>query len=69
MNTFKYEICVEGVKNKDGDVTRKPQRIAHKEGLIEEPTREDLLIQYASEIKELGVSAKEVSVNIGPFLG
>jgi hypothetical protein len=68
MNTYAYEVLVTEKKNADDEVVRKAGIIGREDGLLEEPTREDLLLKYAEEIKERKLKATDVVVNIRPFV-
>jgi len=65
MQTYAYEVIVHA----DEKSRRKASVIAFESGLLEEPTKEDLLVEYAGDIKALGAKGSEVSVNVRGFRG
>jgi hypothetical protein len=67
LTTYSYEVLVVEKRDEEGAVVRGPQQIARASELLECPTREDLLMQYAKEIAAVGAKASEVVVNIVPF--
>ena len=70
LQSYSYEVLVKAQYEDDGE-TKKTDAVIIDSGTekLVEPTREDLLLENAEKIKELGVAATEVVVNIRPFLG
>ena len=68
MQSYSYEVIVKA-KYEEGEIVREAQIIDSKSGLLDEPTREDVLLTNAKKIKDLDVKATEVVVNVSPFLG
>ncbi len=71
MQTHRYEIVAPAVLDKDGNVVEGKEaiRIAHGDGLLEEPSKLDLLQKHHEAIVKAGRDYKEVQVNIRPFCG
>ena len=73
--SFKYEVFVPEKKHYDNNekleiIDRPAKLIAAVVGVYPEPTRAELLVKYAEELKEAGIdfgSIEEVRTNIGPF--
>ena len=64
--TYEFEIVVPE-KREDGEVVREAKQVAHASGLLEKPTKEDLLVEHAKAIAEAGAKGSEVSVNVRNF--
>jgi hypothetical protein len=67
LTTWSFEVLVCEKTDREGEVIRPATIIDRKDALLEQPTREDLLMQYAAAIKALNAPAAEVVINIVPF--
>ena len=75
--TFAYEVLVPERLDADGAVEREATLIDAKTGVIKRPTRDGLLMKYAAQILEAGITeetADDVCITIGhsianPFQG
>ena len=73
--SFKYEVFVPANMHIDDDtdkvvIDRPAKLIAAVVGVYPEPTRAELLVKYAEELKEAGIdfgSIEEVKTSVCPF--
>ena len=66
--TFAYEVLVPEKLDADGAVEREATLIDAKTGVIKRPTRDGLLMKYAAQILEAGITeetAGDVCITIG----
>jgi len=66
MHSYAYEVIVRAKMGKDGEVLREAAIIDSGSGLLEQPTREKLLLKNAAKLAEIDPE-EEVVVNIRPF--
>ena len=73
LTTYAYEVLVAEKLDKDGKVLRPATLIQEEDHLLEKPTREGLLVQFAADLAKFDGAEKitnyesEVVVNIRPF--
>jgi len=75
LTTYAYEVLVTEKRDEQGKVVRPKTLVAHEEHLLDEPTREGLLVRYAGALAEfkdekaIASYEGEVVVNVRRFRG